>query len=166
MAQLIEKCTDDQMEFGRHKTLIYSYLEVLTGESRKIPRMLFGGDENPFRRLNITLFLLKFILIYVLNYDEKTALEKFSFEKYKLNTVLDHGFIYLPLIDDKKREQEQFILREPEQAIKLVYAWGNPQKLQGLYEDIASLPTIKPYRKEQLLNSVKGMKRISACVNK
>ena len=161
MGQLSKKSADDQMEFLRHRTLIYSYLDVLTGENRKMPRLLFGGDDNPFKRLNITLFLLKFLLIYVLEYDEEEALQKFNFEKYKLNTILDHGFIFLPLVGDKKREQEQFFLRDPELAIRLVYAWGNIDRMKVLYQYIANLPTIKPYRKEQLNNAIKGMMRVS-----
>lgn len=158
--RLMEKnYKDDNLEYQRNLTLINAYMEVLMGESRKIPRILFGGDNNPAKRMDTTLFLLKFLLVYVLEYDEQTALEKFNFEKFKLQTVLDHGFIYMPLLpstDKNGKETDMFILRDGKQAIKYLYAYGDRQKLKALYEELANDPSIKPNRKKNLLKVLKS----------
>lgn len=149
---LMQKDISDQKEYLRHMNLITSYTEVLMGRQKKIPRFLFGSDKD---KESNTMFLLKFLFVYVLKYkDMQDCLDNFDFEAYKLKTIVEHGFLEVPLLCD---DAEAFILREPELVIRYAYAYGNQQKMIEFYNYIKST-NIKPYRKKQIDKTLAKMK--------
>lgn len=141
---LMKKDPSDAKEYLRHMNLITSYMEVLMGKQKKIPRFLFGSEKDKEQN---TLFLLKFLFLYVLKYkDMEECLKDFDFEEYKLKTIVEHGFLQLPLICD---DAEVFILREPELVIRYAYSYGDQAKMVELYQYVRN-GNIKSYRKKQI----------------
>ncbi len=137
---------DDDRFYSRYQELIRVHMgRIAFGSSKTAPATVIGcrnsyhdmeGEEKAQAYSMAYTGLMRFFLIYVLQWTEEEAIEHQDevFGIYGFKNVADKGFISIPLMTLDGKETKMFRLDDREDIIKWVYNVNNPSGLIAILE--------------------------------